>query len=58
MKKWLDCKLEFEQANAPPKIAKDYIFANTSKFAEIKARKIAIYKKHRAFVVNQKFCDF
>jgi hypothetical protein len=50
--------LQFEQANAPPKIARDYIFANTSKFAEIKARKLAIYKKHRAFVVNQKFCDF
>jgi|GEM_PF-1869229 len=35
--------LQFAQAKARPKIAKEYVFANASKFAERKARQVTPY---------------
>jgi hypothetical protein len=41
-----------------PKIVKEYVFANASKFAERKARQVTMYKKHRAFVLKRKVCAY
>ena len=46
------------QPSLHPKIAKEYVFANASKFVERKARHLTRYKKHRAFVLNRKVCEY
>ena len=41
-----------------PKIAKEYVFANASKFAERKSQCTTMYKNNSGLMLKRKFCEY
>jgi len=50
--------LQFAPANTQPNIAKEYVFANASKFAERKSQCTTMYKNNSGLIAKMKVSKY